>query len=150
MKVKLVCEESSKEKILKELENRGIEVSDEAEFILYQKNYSTNSYIPAQDEKGSISLIKYTDVMYFEAVNKITYSETVNGQYVVKEKLYELEEKLNIHSFLRVSKSHIVNIDFIDKIIPWIGSKYILEMKNSAQIDVTRSYYQSFKKRLGI
>lgn len=150
MKVKLVCEESSKEEILKELENRGIKVSDEAEFILYQKNYSNNSYIPAQDEKGSISLIKYTDVMYFEAVNKITYSETVNGQYVVKEKLYELEEKLNIHSFLRVSKSHIVNIDFIDKIIPWIGSKYILEMKNSAQIDVTRSYYQSFKKRLGI
>lgn len=150
MKVKLVCEESSKEKILKELENRGIEVSDEAEFILYQKNFSTNSYIPAQDEKGSISLIKYTDVMYFEAVNKIIYSETVDGQYVVKDKLYELEEKLNIHSFLRVSKSHIVNIDFIDKIIPWIGSKYILEMKNSAQIDVTRSYYQSFKKRLGI
>ncbi len=150
MKVKLVCEESSKDMILKELENRGIEVSDEAEFILYQKSFSTSSYIPAQDEKGSISLIKYADVMYFEAVNKITYSEAINGQYVVKEKLYELEEKLNIHSFLRVSKSHIVNIDFIDKIIPWIGSKYILEMKNSAQIDVTRSYYQSFKKRLGI
>lgn len=150
MKVKLICDDSSKEEIKQELENKGIELSDDAQFILYQKNYSSNPYLPAQDAKGNISLIKYADVMYFEAVDKTTYGETLSGQYIIKEKLYELEERLDIHHFVRVSKSYIVNIDAIDKIIPWIGSKYILEMKNSEQIDVTRSYYQSFKKRLGL
>jgi DNA-binding LytR/AlgR family response regulator len=68
----------------------------------------------------------------------------------VKEKLYELEEKLGDKGFIRVSKCFIVNVVKIDRIISWFNSKLILKIMNiDEEVYVTRKYLSDFKKFLG-
>ncbi len=67
-----------------------------------------------------------------------------------KEKLYYYEELYCSREFIRVSKSFIVNIKEIEKIKTTFNRKFILVMNNKEEIDVNRSYYETFKERIGL
>lgn len=149
MKVKLVCSEESKADMIGVLESKGIEISDDAEFILYEKDYSEKQYFTGKRVE-SISLIPIKEIVYFEALNNDAFCLTIDEKYSVKEKLYQIEEMLMFNDFIRISKSHLINIHMISEIIPWIGSKYILKMKNGDKLDVNRTYYSNFKKKIGL
>lgn len=150
MKVQLICHSDHREKLIEELEEKGIEVSDKADYVFVEKHYNDQRFIFAKDQQKSISMIEFDQVLYFESFNKITEVISETGRFEVKEKLYELEQLLAHKNFLRINKSMIVNLYMVDKIIPWIGNKFVLDMKNGTQIDVTRTYYADFKKRIGL
>ncbi|QVK17594.1 LytTR family transcriptional regulator [Mycoplasmatota bacterium] len=123
---------------------------DDAEFILIKKEL----YI--QDQKTILGFLNQTyhriqinDILYFEAVKDCVYAYTNKHQYLVKEKLYQIESKFP-DSFLRVNKSYVVNIQKIRRIKPIINRKFILMMTDDAKIDITRTYYLIFKEYLDI
>ena len=149
LRVKLVCSEELKTDMTLMLESKGIEISEDAEFILYEKCYSEKKYITGKKIEN-IALIAIVDIVYFEAFNNDTFCSTMNEKYAIKEKLYQLEEMLSFKDFIRINKSMLVNIHMISEIIPWIGSKFILEMKNGIKLDVNRSYYNNFKTKIGL
>lgn len=103
--------------------------------------------------KDKFELVSIEKVQFFESDNNDVYCilEKEKNLYKVKEKLYELEEKLDSNIFIRVSKSNIVNIMNVSEIVPWFSSKMLLKFKGSDRnIEVTRSYLKDFKKQLGI
>ena len=78
------------------------------------------------------------------------FCRTKDKKYKVKEKLYELEKKLENKEFIRVSKCFIVNIEKVDRIISWFNSKLILKIMDiDEEIYVTRKYLNDFKRFLG-
>lgn len=98
-------------------------------------------------------LFPHSKIQYFESDNNSTYCIVENDKkiYKIKEKLYELEETLDCKSFIRISKSNIVNVLNIKEIIPWFGSKLLIKFKGTNKtIEVTRSYVKNFKEYLGI
>lgn len=98
-------------------------------------------------------LFPYDKIQYFEADNNDIFCIIENDKtyYKVKDKLYQLEKKLNTKFFIRVSKSSIVNIMSISEILPWFGSKLLLKFKGTNKtVEVTRSYLKRFKSHLGI
>jgi len=65
--------------------------------------------------------------------------------------LAELEEKLEIKGFFRCHKSFLINADYIDKIIPWFNSTYMINLKQATeQIPVSRYYAKKLKTMLSI
>lgn len=150
MKVQLICNEDNRENLTSELKSKGFEVVDKADYLFVDKSYTNKKYIFAKDSKKNISLVEYDNIIYFESFNKITEVVTDMGRFEVKEKLYELEQMLSLQDFVRINKSMIINLLKVDKIIPWIGSKFVLDMKDGTRVEVTRSYFSAFKKRLGL
>lgn len=74
-----------------------------------------------------------------------------NGEsYQIKNKLYELEERLLEFGFIRINKSVIINIRTIDEFMPWFSGKLLLKMKDGSELEVTKSYAQEFKKYIGM
>ncbi|MEG0578156.1 MAG: LytTR family DNA-binding domain-containing protein, partial [Bacilli bacterium] len=72
-------------------------------------------------------------------------AHTIDNAYQVKYKLYELEEILT-NNFMRVSKSTIVNIDYIYSIERNITSSSIVEFQNThKKVYVSRYYYWTVK-----
>jgi len=69
---------------------------------------------------------------------------------LTKNKLYQLEEELNDKDFIRVSKSHLVNIGKIRYIKPAINSKVELIMDNDDVVEVKRTYLKDFRDTLKI
>lgn len=94
--------------------------------------------------------IRYHDIVYIEGFSKEAYINTLDSQYLCHYKLYELEELLDNYDFIRINKSIIVNINFIDYLLPETNSRYALYMDNNIILILARSYLKKFKERLEI
>lgn len=104
-------------------------------------------YITGYDEIGQKS-IESRSIQYFIVEADDVLAIVGKSQFIVKLKLYEIEELLNDKHFIRVSKFALVNINKIEYIKPALNSKLILLMKNGDEIEVNRHYYKAFKKAL--
>ena len=88
------------------------------------------------------------DIIFFETNDSSTYSHTKNETFLVKYRLYELENILS-KNFIRISKGAIVNINHILSISSSFGSSYVLEFnKSHKQVYVSRRYLKLLKDRL--
>jgi two-component system, LytTR family, response regulator len=97
------------------------------------------------------AIISYKQVCYFEARGNSVFCITAGNEYRVKERLYELEDRLPRNRFIRVGKSFIVNIGNVKEIIPWFGRRLLLRFFNSKnEIEVSKSYVKNVKEFLGM
>jgi DNA-binding LytR/AlgR family response regulator len=98
-----------------------------------------------------IELVPLRTVLYFEAAGQSVrcFTPTTSGE--VKERLYELEDRLPASRFARVSKSAIVNLGAVREVHPWFGRSLLLRFGyEDRQVEVSRSYVRVLKDRLGI
>jgi DNA-binding LytR/AlgR family response regulator len=88
-------------------------------------------------------------ILFFESSdnNKIN-AHTSDDMYQIKYKLYELEELLP-NNFIRISKSTIVNINYIFSINKSITSSSLIQFNKSyKQAYISRFYYKDLKQKL--
>lgn len=96
-------------------------------------------------------IIKLSDVLYFEAHSGHVFCHTKDDEFMMKERLYEIEKNLIGAHFIRINKSMIANADNISEIIPWFNRRLLLKFENATkQCEVSKNHLQSFKQFLGI
>jgi len=71
-------------------------------------------------------------------------------QYESKDKLYELEEKLSKHGFVRLSKYAIANIHMIKRIEVEFNGSLVVHFKNGKCEGISRRNVSKVKNYLGI
>ncbi|MDD4096738.1 MAG: LytTR family DNA-binding domain-containing protein [Oscillospiraceae bacterium] len=99
----------------------------------------------------TMEIIAHGRICFFEARGNIVHCVTSDGEYRIKEKLYELEGTLPTDRFIRVSRSYIVNIENVAQIIPWFGRRLVLRFNNTRkEVEVSKSYAPAFKDFLGL
>ena len=69
---------------------------------------------------------------------------------MIKDKFYELENKLSSYGFIRINKSVIVNVHEIEYILPEVYNRYSIYMTNGVGLILSRSYVKGFKNYLKI
>ena len=106
-------------------------------------------HLVVYDELGQKSL-ESRHIQYFIVEGDDIVAVSGKKRFIIKMKLYEIEEQLAEKRFLRVSKYALVNLNKIDYIKPALNSKLTLLMKNGDEVEVNRHYYKSFKKTLRI
>lgn len=90
------------------------------------------------------------EIYYFESVDDRVCACCESAVYEVKQKLYELE-KIYAHTyFLRISKSMILNVSKISKIIPMFNGRLEAELSNGERVIINRQYVPDLKKKLGV
>ncbi|MBP1042589.1 LytTR family transcriptional regulator DNA-binding domain-containing protein [Vagococcus sp. BWB3-3] len=94
--------------------------------------------------------IAYEAILYIETVDKKSFLYTEEHVYSLRDKLYQLEEKLAIVDCIRVSKSMILNIDKIDAVYPTISGRFEARLVNQERVTISRSYVTNLKNKLGI
>lgn len=100
------------------------------------------------EKDGKEYFIPVDNVLFFETEDKKVYVHTKEEVYCSKYKLYELE-KLLPYTFIRVSKSTILNTKHIFSISWNITSSSVVEFSNShKKVYVSRTYYKVLKERL--
>ena len=100
---------------------------------------------------GTFRPVDVEDVVYINAINNDVFIHDIEqNQYLIKNKLYQLEASVLPEYFIRINKSEIVNIKRIDKIVPMFKGRLILYLKGYKNpLDISRNYSRAFKERLG-
>lgn len=97
---------------------------------------------------GKIILVEIKQIIFIKGAG--VYSE-INIEGDTRELHHQNLEKIDIFlpsSFIRIHKSYIVNMFFVDKIVSHGGSKYSLLLKNGTQVPVSRNRYKNIKEIL--
>ena len=92
-------------------------------------------------------ILDTSKIAYFESQDQQVIACYENKEYLVKEKLYELESKYP--NFLRISKWCVANMDLISQVNSPFNMTVSIKFKNSnvSQV-VTRKYLKMFRERI--
>jgi len=146
MKIKLKINSLRKTELFDAIKNdQYIEVDNDYQFIILEYGAKIVGYKGPQ-----LFEIHYDDIICFESLGNDVYIKTLDEKYLIKDRLYRIEERFQKYDFLRVNKSYVINMKKIKSIYPLINSKFILTMVDKTEIDVTRTYYRTFKEKVGI
>ncbi len=95
-------------------------------------------------------LLDAEKILYIETVDRKTFVYTQTETYESELKLYEIEQELLEHDFLRISKQTVVNIRAIRSLRTDINRKIRVTLKNGEQIVVSRMYADELRRKLGL
>jgi len=148
MKIRLMVSEAHLSEIARELNAKGIEIDDNAELILSEKNVYAERIIGKRGDE--IFRLKTSEITHIESFAHEIIAHCNAEEYRIGERLRRLEEILDPKDFIRVSNSVIVSANHIKSIKPTLGQKFVLTLSDGSKTDVTRSYYYIFKEFIGI
>ena len=150
MKIRLNINDADYEKIEKELHAHGIETDDSADLILSKISGFAEKLIVKDKKTNERIIISCDDIVSLESYGHQIDVRTKDNIYCINERLYRIFEQLDKMKFLRISNSVIVSKSQIKKISPTLSMKFILTLSDNSRVDVTRTYYHSFKEAIGI
>lgn len=154
---------SKLKKILKELGLEKIEVvknevsSDENIGIIFKEEKhliplieilekSTKPENLCLKSKRGRVVIEYPEIILIEKVDKKTYFYTDKGEGYTHETLEYYERQFYPRKFIRINKSQIVNFNRIERVIPLMNRKLLLELDDESSLEVSRGYRKNFDK----
>ncbi|MDY0074443.1 MAG: LytTR family DNA-binding domain-containing protein [Acholeplasmataceae bacterium] len=95
--------------------------------------------------------IQTKQITFLEAFGEEIYMHLEHdSSMLIRQPLYQLEEKLKLYHFIRIGKSFIVNIKKIRYIRTSFNAKLDLELIDGTHLEVSRSFVKSFKYALGM
>lgn len=100
------------------------------------------------DIDNAEKMINVADVYYIESVEKRTFVYLEKSVYHTDFRLYQLIHKLKEYGFVQISKSCILNINFLDSIKPLLNSRMEVTLKNGEKVYINRKYLRAVKSVL--
>lgn len=144
MKLELNIDEKVKETLVVVSANK---IDKEVQNLINYIEYSSEYLIGIAEDKASIINIDEIIRVYIE--DRKTFVVTLKDTYVVKKKLYEVENMVT-RNFIKISQSEIANIKFIKNLDFSNTGTIVIKYKNSDISYVSRRMIKEFKLKLGI
>lgn len=98
---------------------------------------STHQKIAVPDGEG-LNFIKISDIVRFQSDGSYTYMHTSGNQKptLISKPIGDYQEMLNNENFIRVHRSHLINLQHVSKYVKGEGGYAI--MSDGSQVDVSR------------
>ena len=144
MKLELNIDEKVKETLVVVSANK---IDKEVQNLINYIEYSSEYLIGIVEDKASIIEIGEIIRVYIE--DRKTFVVTLKDTYVVKKKLYEVENMVT-RNFIKISQSEIANIKFIKNLDFSNTGTIVIKYKNSDISYVSSRMIKEFKLKLGI
>ncbi len=101
-----------------------------------------------KDEK--IEVLEQTDLIRIYACGGKVFAVTDKGEYVLRLRLYEVEDRLAPHQFVRISNSEIINLKKVSNFDLSFTGTICVNLSNGTVTYVSRRYVSKIKRFLGI
>lgn len=99
---------------------------------------------------GKLEVLEPEELIRVYAASGKVFAVTGKGEYTLRLRLYELEERLSPHQFIRISNSEIIHLKKVVNFnLSFAGTIYV-KLSNGTVTYVSRRYVSKIKKILGI
>ena len=146
MQIEIKIDDTCKEPRIIVLTDR---ISEEINAIVRRLSEEEPSMIAGFREEY-LELIEPSDIIRAYAASGKVSAVTENGEYILRLRLYELEEKLDRSRFIRISNSEIVNLRKARSFDLSIAGTICVSLSNGDVSYVSRRYVSKIKQVLGI
>jgi len=96
--------------------------------------------------RGRIVLVDAAELVSAEAQGNYVLLQQQTGSYLLRDTIHSMVEKLKPYGFIRIHRSALVNVAFVETIEPGVGSECIVRMKTGKEYAVTRTYRENLKE----
>ena len=150
MKIRLDVSRERYDELSEQLRGLGVEIDGDAALVLSEDGRHADSLVVRGRERGALTRVDARDIISVESAGREIEAYTVRGVFTARERLYQIQGRLDPEDFLRVSNGVIVALRHIRSIKPALSMRFALTLSDGRRADVTRSCYYAFKEALGI
>ncbi len=118
--------------------------------IILSKLSDQAPQIISGSKDNKIEIIEPEDLIRIYARAGKVFAVTHKGEYALRLRLYEIEEWLPTHQFVRISNSEIINLKNVNNFDLSFTGTICVKLANGTITYVSRRYVSKLKKILGI
>ncbi len=89
---------------------------------------------------GKVFFVNALDVDWIQANGDYVMVHAQGKKHLIREKISDLQRKLDPHQFIRIHRSSIVNIDRIKDLEPLFYGDYSVNLNDGTKLTLSRSY----------
>lgn len=117
---------------------------------IVQKLSDHNLPIISGTKDGKTKILEQDELFRIYAGGGKVFAETNYGEYLLRLRLYEAEDRLNPAQFVRISNSEIIHLKKVKNFDLSFSGTISVEMTNGTTTYVSRRYVAKIKKMLGL
>lgn len=95
--------------------------------------------------KGREVMVEVADIDWIEASGNYAVLHVGDETFEIRSSLTKLEGELDPKRFVRVHKSHVVNIARVVEVTPWVSGDWRIRLQSGAEVNLSRRYRQRFE-----
>lgn len=147
MKIKIEIDETLKET---EVVIRTEKVTDKVNNIVKSISDEMIPNIIMGFREDNVEILDETKILRIYSSSGKVFADTEDGEYILRLRLYQLEDRLSPSMFVRISNSEIINLKKVRKFdLSFVGTICVV-FSNGVTTYVSRRYVSKIKKVLGI
>jgi two-component system LytT family response regulator len=99
-----------------------------------------------------VHLVELAKITHFYAEDNLAYAATAEKNWAIDYTIAELEERLEATRWVRIHRSTIVNLEYVDELYSWFGGRMMLRLRDAhkTELTVSRDRLKTVKQRLGL
>lgn len=125
------------------------EITDEINDLVKRLSLETPKMLAGFND-GSLTLLEQQDIVRIFSESGKIIAKTEKGDYLLRLRLYELEERLDKKCFVRISNSEIINLKKVKRFDLSFAGTICVELTDKTVTYVSRRYVSKIKQLLGI
>jgi LytTr DNA-binding domain-containing protein len=94
---------------------------------------------------GSEVMVEVAEIDWIEASGNYAILHVGGDTFEIRSSLARLEGELDPRRFVRVHKSHVVNIARVAEVTPWVSGDWRIRLQDGAEVNLSRRYRQRFE-----
>jgi two-component system LytT family response regulator len=126
---------------------QGAELIERARAVLLESKVTTRLERIFVRNRNAVVPLLLSDVHRIEAQDDYAMVHTRRRAYLVSLRIRDLEKRLPNPPFLRVHRSHIVNLDHVDRMVGLDDARFEVRMKDGTIVPVSRARSQEIRQQ---
>jgi hypothetical protein len=96
-------------------------------------------------QRGREVMVETAEIDWIEAAGNYAVLHVKGDNFEIRSSLTRLAAELDPQRFVRVHKSHIVNITRVAEVTPWVSGDWRIRLQDGAEVNLSRRYRQRFE-----
>lgn len=97
---------------------------------------------------GRITFLRVDEIDWIEAADNYVRVHVGKEAHLMRETLQSLEKRLDPEQFLRIHRSHLVNLERIRELRPIFHGDYLVKLMNGTELTLSRNYREKLLEPL--
>ena len=101
-------------------------------------------------DRFELKVVDVDDIDFFATEDSLVCLYTDGIRYIVDRSLSQIEQSVNPEQFFRAHRKSLVNLNRVERILPWGRGRYVLKFSHDERVHVSKDKTREFKTLIGL